>query len=111
MNCPKCGKETMNAEIYEGIEIDRCPTCKGIYLDSGELKGMIEKKMGNIADTLKFSPTSDHMDHITASCPHCNQTMRTIKGPGEVRIDWCKKCDGVFLDEGEFATLQLYFSR
>ena len=100
----------MNPEVYEGIEIDRCPACKGIYLDSGELKEIISKNMGNTADTLKFSATSDHMDKVSAVCYRCNREMEEIRGPGDVKIDLCPGCDAVFLDQGEFATLQLYFS-
>ena len=44
----------MKLETYEGIEVERCPACKGIYLDRGELEGMIAKKLGHKADTLFF---------------------------------------------------------
>jgi Zn-finger nucleic acid-binding protein len=100
----------MKSETYEGIEIDRCPACKGMFLDRGELKGMIAKKMGNTADTLFFSVTSDQMDELTGLCPHCNREMTAMKGPGEVRVDVCQGCGGAFLDQGELATLQLYSS-
>lgn len=110
LNCPKCRIETMKLEVYEGIEVDRCPACKGIFLDRGELKGMIAKKMGHKADTLLFSAMSDQMDEVPAHCPKCNQDMSPVKGPGEVRIEQCPSCNGVFLDQGELATLQVYYS-
>ena len=108
MNCPKCRTETMVQETYEGIEVDRCPACKGLYLDSGELKGLIAARMGNKADTLGFSPTSDHMDVINAFCLRCNKNMNVMVGPGNIRVDLCSKCKGVFLDQGELASIQLY---
>jgi Zn-finger nucleic acid-binding protein len=109
MNCPKCPKETMIKEVYEGVEVDRCPTCKGIFFDKGELKTLIDKKMGNTADTLNFSSTSDQMDKMPAFCSRCNRDMAVAKGPGTVRVDVCQQCGGAFLDQGELATLQLYY--
>ena len=36
MFCPKCRTEEMARETYNGVEIDRCPVCKGMYFDKGE---------------------------------------------------------------------------
>ena len=36
MRCPKCGHE-MKEEELEGVKIDRCSFCEGIYFDAGEL--------------------------------------------------------------------------
>lgn len=110
MNCPKCRIEPMTQETYEGIEIDRCPACKGMFLDQGELLAMISQKMGNTADTLLFSATSDQMDGLEADCTKCNRPMMPMKGPGDIRVDVCPHCKGIFLDQGELATLQLYKS-
>jgi uncharacterized protein with PIN domain len=37
MRCPKCGHE-MKEETLEGVAIDRCSHCEGIYFDAGELE-------------------------------------------------------------------------
>ena len=37
MRCPKCGHE-MKEETLEGVSIDRCSHCEGIYFDAGELE-------------------------------------------------------------------------
>ena len=34
--CPKCG-EKLKEEDLHGVNIDKCPACKGIWLDNGEL--------------------------------------------------------------------------
>jgi hypothetical protein len=36
MRCPKCGMELIEI-VYKGMKIDECSTCKGIWLDAGEL--------------------------------------------------------------------------
>jgi hypothetical protein len=35
MHCPKCGVKLCTLNL-EGLEIDECPDCKGIWLDAGE---------------------------------------------------------------------------
>lgn len=42
MNCPTCNVTLLLAE-KQGIEIDYCPQCRGIWLDRGELEKIIEK--------------------------------------------------------------------
>jgi Zn-finger nucleic acid-binding protein len=42
MNCPRC--ETTLAEIdRDGITIDRCERCRGIWLDRGELEKLLAR--------------------------------------------------------------------
>ena len=43
MRCPKCGHE-MREEALEGVKIDRCSFCEGIYFDAGELDQVLLKR-------------------------------------------------------------------
>ncbi len=43
MKCPKCGHD-LAAEDLEGIEVDRCTFCEGIFMDAGELEGLFLRK-------------------------------------------------------------------
>ncbi len=42
MNCPMCNVELKMAE-RQGVEIDYCPQCRGVWLDRGELDKIIER--------------------------------------------------------------------
>ena len=42
MKCPVCDVELRIAE-RQGVEIDYCPQCRGIWLDRGELDKIIER--------------------------------------------------------------------
>ncbi len=42
MKCPNCEVALMITE-RQGIEIDYCPQCRGIWLDRGELDRIIER--------------------------------------------------------------------
>jgi Zn-finger nucleic acid-binding protein len=42
MNCPTCTVELRVAD-RQGVEIDYCPQCRGVWLDRGELDKIIER--------------------------------------------------------------------
>ncbi len=42
MNCPHCNVTLMMTE-RNGVEIDYCPQCRGVWLDRGELDKIIER--------------------------------------------------------------------
>jgi uncharacterized protein len=41
MHCPKCGQK-LSPEKCGAVEIDVCPSCKGVWLDMGELGTIVE---------------------------------------------------------------------
>ena len=46
LKCPKCGND-MKAEHMQGIEIDVCTVCEGVYFDHGELETLLMSKQEN----------------------------------------------------------------
>lgn len=47
MKCPVCKDITLLMSEKNGVEIDYCPQCRGIWLDRGELDKIIEKANHN----------------------------------------------------------------
>lgn len=45
MRCPLCEDVTLVISSREGIEIDHCPQCRGVWLDRGELDKIIERSV------------------------------------------------------------------
>lgn len=43
MRCPVCPDSTLVIADRQGIEIDYCPKCRGVWLDRGELDKIIER--------------------------------------------------------------------
>ena len=43
MNCPNCKTTTLVMSERQGVEIDHCPQCRGVWLDRGELDKIIER--------------------------------------------------------------------
>lgn len=38
MNCPVCKDSVLAMTEKKGVEVDYCPTCRGVWLDRGELE-------------------------------------------------------------------------
>ena len=49
MKCPVCTNVDLLMSERQGIEIDYCPTCRGVWLDRGELDKIIEREQGSMA--------------------------------------------------------------
>ena len=43
MHCPVCKDVSLTMSERQGIEIDYCPKCRGVWLDRGELDKIIER--------------------------------------------------------------------
>ncbi len=43
MDCPVCKTERLSMMERQGIEIDYCPKCRGVWLDRGELDKIVER--------------------------------------------------------------------
>lgn len=43
MNCPSCKDAVLHMTERQGIEIDYCPKCRGVWLDRGELDKFIQQ--------------------------------------------------------------------
>ncbi len=45
MKCPRCNTVNLNLAERQGVEIDYCPECRGVWLDRGELDKIIERSL------------------------------------------------------------------
>lgn len=45
LTCPKC-QESMRTYERNGVNVDQCTSCKGIFLDRGELEALINAESG-----------------------------------------------------------------
>lgn len=50
MNCPVCKETKLLIADRNGIEIDYCPDCRGIWLDRGELDKIIERSQSEMPE-------------------------------------------------------------
>lgn len=47
MRCPVCKDVDLVMSERSGVEIDYCPSCRGVWLDRGELDKIIERSASN----------------------------------------------------------------
>ena len=45
MKCPICNDTNLVMSERQGVEIDYCPQCRGVWLDRGELDKIIERSV------------------------------------------------------------------
>ncbi len=55
MQCPVCSVDLVMSE-RQGIEIDYCPKCRGVWLDRGELDKIIEKSHSQPSEAASRPP-------------------------------------------------------
>lgn len=54
--CPACRVDLVMSE-RQGIEIDYCPKCRGVWLDRGELDKIIERSASDDGGTAQTQPS------------------------------------------------------
>lgn len=57
MNCPNCNVSLVMSE-RQGIEIDYCPQCRGIWLDKGELDKILERSDSESKSDIQAPPSN-----------------------------------------------------
>lgn len=68
MDCPVCKTERLVMSERQGIEIDYCPQCRGVWLDRGELDKIIERSLDGAAQAApvakpSYQQTTSHGHH------------------------------------------------
>ncbi len=57
MKCPIDGVDLVMSE-RQGVEIDYCPTCRGVWLDRGELDKILDRAASELVPPVAATPAS-----------------------------------------------------
>lgn len=107
MNCPAC-KEAMIIVEHNGVELDCCPACRGLWLDAAEISLLL----GDAARARSFLEAGGGAraaGEKPRRCPVCRRRMRkdAAGGGAPLVVDACRLGHGMWFDEGElFAALR-----
>ena len=69
MKCPVCTEPDLVMTDRQGVEIDYCPKCRGVWLDRGELDKIIERSASTAPPQSspgyrnEAPPYQEHGDH------------------------------------------------
>lgn len=59
MKCPVCPDRDLLMTERQGVEIDYCPQCRGVWLDRGELDKIIER-----STSLQAPPVTERIPEV-----------------------------------------------
>jgi Zn-finger nucleic acid-binding protein len=98
----KCPRDQVDlvAETHHGIEVDRCPTCSGRWLDHHELD-QLEATVPSTEEqrlaTIQYARRDSDLD-----CPACGRRMLAFNYRAyDLELDACEEQHGFWLDAGE----------
>jgi uncharacterized protein len=77
MKCPVCNNVNLVMAERQGIEIDYCPDCRGVWLDRGELDKIIERSSALATP----QPDPSHPSYGAGPVPGYGQGRGEAYGP------------------------------
>ena len=63
MKCPNCTTVDLVMSERQGVEIDYCPTCRGVWLDRGELDKIFDKSFAHDSGQAHYQKQTHYSDH------------------------------------------------
>ncbi len=117
--CPHCN-ERMVERTYEGVQIDVCEKCGGVWLDTDELAQIVERREAKFSEGEKAFVKGEGVSLPSRKelvgdvhCPVCGVVMnKFVYGvTSGIVIDRCPRGDGVWLDKGELEKVQIYVEK
>jgi Zn-finger nucleic acid-binding protein len=121
MKCPKDGTPLETARYEADVHVDRCPACRGTWLEAGELERIQRSRERDHAELLARMPDYGYDAIALAAakadqargCPKCGALLerREYGYCSQVSIDVCARCAGIWLDHREVEALEVFFER
>ena len=101
--CVKC-TSILDKSMVGDVEVDLCPKCGGLWLDYGEVAKLAvlpENEVEPLKALLKGAAGPPPVPTDTKiPCPACPGQLKEVV-LGNIHVDYCTKCKGLFLDKGE----------
>ena len=116
MECAGCKGEMQELEL-DGVMIDRCERCGGVWLDAGEADDLVkktptprealQKKKLELLRQWKVAAVDPR--EVDRACPRCDKNLLRVNYkdiPG-LQVDKCQDDCGMYLDKGELDKVRL----
>ena len=113
ITCPACGKIMQKIFVQSGFAVDICTNgCGGMFFDNKEIAELntSESDIQEIKNLLQGKDFDIVDENQTRICPACGTKMARTRALG-VQIDTCYRCNGIFLDRGEFDLVRTHFKK
>ena len=88
------------------VEIDYCPSCGGVWLDSGELEILMGDTDEQPDMVKSLEPIVDCSER-PVRCPICTRKMTKVypREDNNIILDKCPNGDGIWLNKGELESV------
>lgn len=63
MKCPRCESSTLDERDRDGLTIDVCRECRGVWLDRGELEKLVSRAAREMEDLHRGQHRGDRDDY------------------------------------------------
>lgn len=98
MTCPRCHDPIASVDTDEGVTLEFCRGCGGVWFDADELGSFM---------SWKAEPPRQERGAEPTDCPRCRRpTLAGFQYPDGPPLDGCTACGGVWCDGGEVAALK-----
>ena len=100
--CPLCSGKKLEEHEENGNSVSYCDGCGGLWLTAGTLDKIAHPHQGSLEYSLH-----EHADQSAESaliCPVCDGHLmekRNFIEYSDIKIDYCNKCGGIWLEKGE----------
>lgn len=92
----------MIAVESDGVEIDVCLSCAGVWLDEGELEWIVDQAGGSIARLAAAIAEPVQRAVSRRRCPRCRRRLATVAdADSHVELERCRGGCGLWFDHGE----------
>lgn len=113
MKCLLC-ESVLNGAELDATHVEHCPGCGGIWLDHGELDGLVAAEDEDVrwmemdlwGDALEVRGSVSQRE-----CPNGHGRLAALMyGKSDIEVDVCPICGGVWLDAGELEKIVDYLT-
>jgi Zn-finger nucleic acid-binding protein len=91
------------------MEIQKCPSCGGTYVDEGAFEAIQRRREARVTgtDVPKMQPGPEE----PVRCPRCDLEMLKIPYTegADITVDKCPSCQGYWFDVGELEAVQVVY--
>jgi len=112
LDCPQCRHHLLEPIHYEGIEIDACMHCGGLWFDHNELDKVVRSYDPDYPRERPIIKTlGQGVGGTLKRCPHCKDSLKTyqFEQGSDLKIDICQSCDGIWLEQGELDHAKIFY--
>jgi Zn-finger nucleic acid-binding protein len=104
LDCPRDGARLVSVDL-DGLHLDTCPVCAGLWFDLGELRRAEELEDHDLhwlEFTLWRDEGSFELTPTPMRCPRCSERLGSaLYHDTGVLVHMCPSCEGTWLDHGD----------